>query len=239
MFEWKQSGQASEKQTKGREGGNGDAEPPIVYLCELEPDTDETARPALRRAAKAQPKAQPWYGPSRCSSPAYYADLPDGLYKFSMRAGNAVNTFGPAACRTFRINTVMPDIRSPDVPAVVADDTFKATLAVTDLSPGGGGALAAECCLHLLAKAGEEGKPSENGTWTPCVSPAIFGPGLEDGRWGLTLRAADSAGNVRVAEEVTLFVDRMPPTGRIVSGPGSFRPAPSAVSMSFAEIPDS
>jgi len=219
------------------------AEPPLLFWCKLEPAPDrDGARPTLRgttRLARRVAATQPTHGPDRCSSPAAYTALPDGRYKFSVHAVSATAKEGGPAERFFRVNTMRPDIRGPVVPATVAGDSFQATFVVTDPSPGAGGALAAECRLRLLSSAGEVGRPSENGTWTPCASPTAFGPGLEEGRWGLTLRAANAAGNVRQTEEAVVYVDRSRPSGSIVAGPHRPTPAPHAVSFSFSADRDS
>ena len=210
-------------------------EEPAVFSCALSPGHGET-NPAKR--PKNAPR-QPAYGPQACASPGAYTGLPDGRYTFSVSATDGVGNAGSPATRLFTVDTVPPEISGLKLPSAVATDAFNASFTVADPPPGSSGVMSVDCRLRLLAGAGSVGSPSENGTWAPCASPITYGPGLADGRWGLTLRAVDAAGNARESPESVVFVDRSPPRGAaVVAGPSADRAAPSRVSLAFSAPPD-
>ena len=210
-------------------------EAPALFTCTLTPGHGETKPPKRPKGAPRQPA----YGPQACASPGAYTGLPDGRYTFAVSATDGVGNAGRAATRLFTVDTAPPDISGPTAPSAIAADAFNATFTVIDPPPGGSGVLSVECRLRLLAAPGAVGAPSENGTWTACASPVSYGPGLADGRWGLTVRASDAAGNARESPEAVIFVDRTPPGGAaLVAGPGPGRAAPSRVSLAFSAPPD-
>ena len=60
--------------------------------------------------------------------------------------------------------------------------------------------------------------------WEPCVSPATFS-GLEEGKWGLTLRATDRAGLVRTTRRVLQRWPCTRPALHVVACPCALEPS--------------
>ena len=109
-----------------------------------------------------------------CASPTAYADLPDGLHTFTVKATDAAGNTGQDVY-VWTIDNVAPTVtivQKPTNPSDVKSPTFA-------FSVNEGGTV--ECKL-------------DNGAFSACASPKNY-PNLTDGEHVFTVRATDAAGN--------------------------------------------
>ncbi|HET7457404.1 MAG TPA: LamG domain-containing protein [Gemmatimonadaceae bacterium] len=126
-----------------------------------------TGKPGVTYECKLD--AAGWSG---CSSPATYANLPDGTHTFSVRARDRygiVEVTPPA--RTWTVDTVPADTRAIGILPSAVQPTATVTFS------SGDPAASFQC-------------RSDGGAWAPCVSP-IHVPGPRQ----LAVRSVDAAGN--------------------------------------------
>ena len=57
-----------------------------------------------------------------CTSPQAYTDLPDGRYRFAVKAVDPAGNTGPVVTRTFTVDTKAPTVRVTGKPAAVTYD---------------------------------------------------------------------------------------------------------------------
>jgi Ca2+-binding RTX toxin-like protein len=108
---------------------------------------------------------------SPCSSPAAYTALASGEHTFAVRATDPAGNTGPAAERTWTIETVEPETTITTGPPSLTNSAT-ATFAFTSNDP----AATFECNL-------------DGAGWVACISP-LDQPGLADGPHELQVRAA-------------------------------------------------
>ena len=242
------------------------AQEPAAFTCVLTSARDAAATAAAKGDGERKKKTPPAPASSTsssaaapvsittfpCVSPVSYSSLPDGSYSFAVVATDAVGNTSPLppqkggsspsspSSLSFIVDTLPPDVPAPvlDPPLASRNGSFVATFA--GVSDAGSGVAKTQCRLRLLAAApGTEGKPSsEEGSFEDCSSP-FAASGLSRGRWGLTMRALDAAGNAAESSEASFYVDDSPPQGAsVTSSPPRDRPVPSKVTFSFAAPPD-
>lgn len=112
-----------------------------------------------------------------CPNPQTYKKLADGVHGFAVKARDAAGNLGPAATRSWRVDTVAPPkpqlTQTPPNPSASADATF----AFADGEANAG----FECSL-------------DNGAFSACASPSTY-TGLANGGHAFAVRAVDAAGN--------------------------------------------
>lgn len=192
-----------------------------------------------------------------CVSPVSYSSLPDGAYLFSVAATNAVGNTSPLpppsqkgasaspSSASFVVDTLPPDVPAPTLDPPLASRTGNFTATFPGVSDAGSGVARTQCRLRLLAAPGssdpenkQKRAPEEEGTFEDCSSP-FAASGLARGRWGLTVRAVDAAGNAAESSEASFYVSDSPPRGAAVtSHPPKDKPSPSKVTFAFAAPPD-
>ncbi len=137
---------------------------------------------------------------SSCSSPKLLGPLADGPHTFEVRATNASNNTGPAASRSFTVDTTAPTTTIDSGPSGTTENasptfTFSANEAGSTF----------ECKL-------------DDGSFSSCSSPKLLGP-LADGPHTFEVRATDASNNTGPAASRSFTVDTTAPTTTIDSGP--------------------
>ncbi|KAK9839424.1 hypothetical protein WJX81_001331 [Elliptochloris bilobata] len=184
-----------------------------------------------------------------CTSPQRWAALADGHYMFSVVGRDKVGNLASPAMAEFLVDTTPPSIGNIDYPLASRIGSFSAAFSVAD---SGSGIAGVECRLRLQRAAGpgENATSVENSTarvgnstaavqgdsFQNCTSPAQF-TGLQEGKWGLTLRVTDRAGLISESSEAEVYISRTPPNATVTAGPPSV--SPSTVSFSVATAPAS
>ena len=145
-----------------------------------------------------------------CSSPKFYASLPDGPHSFEVRATDAAGYTDPTpATRTFNVDTTPP---------------------VTTIDSGPSGTITINVATFTFSSS-EVGSSFECGIdgsgFSPCSSPQSY-PGLSDGPHRFAVRAIDEAGNTDLSQLARTFtVDTTVYRARIgrvqVTGPAKVR----------------
>lgn len=128
--------------------------------------------------------------PAPCTSPVTLGTLADGPHVFEVTAG------GAADARSFRVDTIRPDVET-DAGGVVTEPQPQVVFTAE-------GGAATTCAI--------DGADAE-----PCVSPWTTPP-LRNGSRTLYIRATDAAGNTGEAVRV-LQVQAAPPETRFTAGP--------------------
>ncbi len=96
---------------------------------------------------------------------------------------------------TFIVDTTPPSFTNITYPSATSADNITVTFNATD-GPGGSGLAGVQCRFRPQKLADDSLKGLAVGDWYNCSSPENFG-GLEEGKWGLQLRARDRANNSR------------------------------------------
>ncbi|MBI2690793.1 MAG: hypothetical protein HYX29_02425, partial [Solirubrobacterales bacterium] len=139
-----------------------------------------------------------------CTSPQAYSSLAQGAHTFDVRAVNGASTPGPAASRTWTVDTVAPNAPTVSGPTgTVAVNT--ATITITP------------------AEAGGTLQGSLDGAAYATVTSPVNLTGLSQGSHTYNARQVDAAGNVGAVGTVTWTVDSVAPNAPTVS-----RTAPTA-----------
>ena len=140
------------------------------------------------------------------------------------------------------MDTLPPDVPAPTLDPPLASKSGNFTATFSGVSDAGSGVARTQCRLRLLAAPGSDSEKQkaseEEGTFEDCSSP-FAASGLSRGRWGLTVRAVDAAGNAAESSEASFYVDDSPPQGAsVTSHPPKDKPSPSKVTFAFAAPPD-
>lgn len=154
----------------------------------------------------------PW---AACVSPRALFGLPDGAWRFEVRATDREGNLEPyPAARDWRIDTRPPDTSLVGGPAaVVSDVTVSIGLACDE----------SECTWQCRLN---------GAAWSSCASPWTRS-GLPDGDYTLQARAIDVAGNLDATPAARAWrIDRTAPETWIVDGPAFVVAATDAV-MTF------
>lgn len=138
--------------------------------------------------------------------------LPDGPHTFIVQARDTAGNAGPAATRSFNVDTQPPETTVESGPSGATNDQ---TPTFTFTSPGSPFATF-ECSV-------------DSGGFGPCSGPGEHTTAaLADGTHTFEVRATDVAGNVDQTPAVTTFtVDTVPPETTIDSGPASISNNPT------------
>ena len=151
-----------------------------------------------------------------CTSPKSYAGLADGQHTFAVAAKDAVGNTGPAATRTFTVDTTPP-------PTTVSSGPSGPT---TDASPSFGFS-SPETSSTFACRL--DGPGAAVGSFGACSSPASFSA-LAPGDYTFVLRATDAAGNVSTTERhftVTVVQQATPTPTPIPTPTPTPAPAPT------------
>jgi Ca2+-binding RTX toxin-like protein len=135
-----------------------------------------------------------------CTSPVSYPGLTDGDHTISVRAMDAAQNTGPAATRTFTVDTVGPVVTITAGPT----GTVVSTNALIAFSSDDVDA-DAECRI-------------DGGAWAPCTSPVAFA-NLGNGTHTVDVRATDRAGNTGPTAQRSWVVETLEPETSITSAP--------------------
>jgi len=221
------------------------AQEPAAFTCLLASTTTTAAALAATTAKdnKKKPAASPPPPPPLsittfpCVSPANYSSLPDGSYQFSVVATDGVGNTSPLPPPTtatatksptssspstfsFIVDTLPPVVPAPTLDPPVASKAGNFAATFSGVSDVGSGVAKTQCRLRLLAAPGEDDdsktKNAEGGAFEDCSSPFVAS-NLSRGRWGLTVRAVDAAGNAAESAEASFYVDDSPPRGAAVT----------------------
>ena len=135
-----------------------------------------------------------------CASPHTTAALPDGASVFDVRATDPAGNVGPAARRTFTIDTIAPTvtISGPAGPTNDATPTFSFT--------------ASEPVSTLQCRV-------DSGPFAGCTTPYTVALALPDGAHAFEAKATDVALNAGVATVRAFTVDTVVPAVTITGGP--------------------
>ncbi|GAB4817256.1 hypothetical protein N2152v2_004302 [Parachlorella kessleri] len=138
-----------------------------------------------------------------CTSPRTYTSLPDGSYIFWVQAQGQ----STPAKQSFVQDRTAPMVSfSSTPPATTANATAQIGFSATDLT-----AVTYTCTLSVTGA-------------SSLQAPVYMGTAnstLEEGQYGITLRAIDSAGRVNETAEQSVWVAFTPPTISISSGPSA------------------
>jgi hypothetical protein len=158
-----------------------DTEPAVRFQCQLD-------------------DAAGGFGP--CTSPVTYNSLSEGTHSVRVRAVDTATNPGPAATRTWTVDTVGPTAALADT-AATAFATSHPLFAFV-LSEAGSTAM---CALEPV-------QPS----FAACSSPADFGQ-LDNGSYTLKVRGTDPVGNTGPVASIPVTVDTVAPPATIAAGP--------------------
>ena len=193
--------------TSGASGTTGDASPSFSFGSRVSGATFECS------LAGPGPVAGRYSG---CSSPMAYSGLADGRYTLSVRATDASGSIGPAATRSFTVDTTEPAVSITSGPSAATNDDGPS------FAFSGEPTATYECRL--------DGPGDSTGSNTACASPKVY-TGLTDGSYTFVVHAKDAAGNVGAATR-SFSVDTVPPPVAITSGPSGVT-ADDAPSFAF------
>lgn len=140
---------------------------------------------------------------STCTSPKSYSGLAEGLHTFRVRQLDALGNVGPAADRSFVVDTVGPTMQPLAGPAGTTGLT-NATISFA----------ATEESVTYSCKL-------DGGAAAPCTSPKELS-GLADGVHSFTVTPTDSLGNVGTPASINWTVDSGLFSVEIFSGPTGF-----------------
>lgn len=127
-------------------------------------------------------------GFAACTSPASFGPLADGSHTFEVRAIDKAGNVGAPATATWAVDGTGPTVTITEQPTAVST-LASPTFAFTASDGAGSGVASFECQLDA-------------GTFSPCVSPATFGP-LADGSHTFAVKAMDNLGNAGLPVSVT------------------------------------
>jgi len=153
---------------------------------------------------------------SSCTSPKDYTGLGEGNHTFSVTATDSAGNTGPAATRSWTIDTTAPTASITGGPADPTNST-SASLAFSS-EPGAG----FQCKLDA-------------GSYSSCTSPKDY-TGLGEGNHTFSVTATDSAGNTGPAATRSWTIDTTAPTASITGGPADPTNSTSA-SLAFSSEP--
>jgi hypothetical protein len=142
-------------------------------------------------------------GFAACTSPKSYSGLAQGARSFQVRAVDPLGNPGPAATRSWTVDTVAPAVpvftQTPPDPSSSSTSSF----AWTDSSP--------DVASYECSK--------ENGSFQPCTTPHTYVVGVtSNGLHQLFVHAIDAAGNVSGSASYSWKVDKGSPQMFTISG---------------------
>ncbi|MCY1073568.1 kelch repeat-containing protein [Archangium lansingense] len=140
---------------------------------------------------------------SACTSPATYAQLPEGPHSFRVRARDvAGNVDATPAAHDWTLDQIAPDTTLTSAPT---NPSNQSTASFTFSSEAGA---SFECGLDGAA-------------FTPCTSPATYAQ-LAEGSHSFQVRARDAVGNEDVSPAShTWLIDLTPPAAPVISAPAN------------------
>ena len=157
--------------------------------------TFSTSEPADTSCSLVLNSAADSFGP--CTSPKAYTDLPDGRYRFAVKAVDPAGNTGPVDSRIFKVDTTAPKVRLTGKPGATTPDSTPTFTFSTEAGA------TTSCSLQA------SGSPAD---FAPCTSPATFGPLDDGGPYTFAVTATDAAGNTSAPVQYTFRVDTVAPT---------------------------
>lgn len=130
---------------------------------------------------------------SACSSGVSYTGLAQGSHTFQVEAVDQAGNIGPAASRTWTVDTV-----APPVPGITSKPTDPSTSATASFAFND-----SEAGVTFMCKI-------DGGAYASCTSPKSYG-GLAQGSHTFNVLALDSVGNASAPATWTWTVDTIPP----------------------------
>ncbi|MEA2219012.1 MAG: hypothetical protein QOJ35_1638 [Solirubrobacteraceae bacterium] len=185
-----------------------DGTPPTVTLGGPPPATNDTTPTftftASETGATFECRLAGETAFSGCSSPLTLAPLSDGTRTLEVRATDMAFNTGPAAPRTFTIDTVAPAVALDSGPPSLTNDATP-TFAFSSNEAG----------ATFACRTGTAAAP---GAFAPCSSPHTTSP-LPDGELVFEVRATDAAANTGGSATRSFALDTVAPAVSIVDGP--------------------
>jgi hypothetical protein len=129
-----------------------------------------------------------------CTSPASYSSLAQGAHTFQVEAKDAAGNVGPAATRTWTVDTVAPPVPTITSSPASATTSTSVSFSFTDAESG----VTFSCSL--------DGAPA-----APCTSPKAYS-GLSEAVHTFVVYATDAAGNQSAGATFAWAVDLTPPS---------------------------
>ena len=150
-----------------------------------------------------------------CESPMVLANLTDGNYVFEVRATDAVGNRGEPQQHEFSVDTTPPTV-AVDYQQATQEPSMTVTFVADDAN--GSGIANVTCRLAPVKLVGQQVDTSSS-KYDPqlCTSPWTFQ--LEEGEWEISIVATDNAGISSTGPPISIWMDTVPPTPTIVSGP--------------------
>jgi subtilisin family serine protease len=152
-----------------------------------------------------------------CEQPVLYRNLTGGRYIFEIVATDAVGNRGEPNSFEFVVDTSPPTV-TVDYPEGTREPTMTVTFVAED-GVDGSGIANTTCRITPVKLVGKQ--VDENSQWMPalCQSPWTFD--LEEGEWELSIVATDNAGLSSIGQPIRVWMDTIPPTPYILSGPSN------------------
>jgi hypothetical protein len=162
-----------------------------------------------------------------CSPPKPYSGLSQGSHTFQVKQTDTAGNTGPAASRTFQIDTVAPN--APDLqfaPLPWPPFGWSSTSATFAFNDASSDVVSYLCKLDPPAS-----------VFTACSSPITY-TGLTQGQHTFHVKAVDAAGNQSNETTRTFFVDTVPPHQPNLTGFPSNPNSSQSATFTWTEDPD-
>ena len=156
--------------------------------------TFSTSEPADTSCSLVLTTAPDSFAP--CTSPQAFTDLPDGRYRFAVKATDPAGNTSLTVSRTFKVDTKAPAVRLTGKPVAATNDNTPTFTFSTEAGAS------TRCSLQRSAA------PAN---FAPCSSPASYGP-LAEGTYTFAVTSTDGAGNTSAPVQYTFRVDTLAPT---------------------------
>ena len=156
--------------------------------------TYSTSEPADTSCSLVHTTAPDSFAP--CTSPQAFTDLPDGRYRFAVKATDPAGNTSLTVSRTFKVDTKAPAVRLTGKPVAATNDNTPTFTFSTEAGAS------TRCSLQPSAA------PAN---FAPCSSPASYGP-LAEGTYTFAVTSTDGAGNTSAPVQYTFRVDTLAPT---------------------------
>lgn len=150
-----------------------------------------------------------------CKQPVQFQNLTGGKYTFEVMATDLVGNQGEPVVSEFIV-----DLEPPVVTVDYQEGTRESTMTVTFTADDGNGSGVGNitCQLIPIKLVGQQ-LDANSQLWDPkpCESPWTFD--LQEGEWQISIVATDKSGQSSVGQPLSIWMDTIPPTATITSGP--------------------